>query len=262
MRDLPSPDYPSLRASTVQALFVSGNGAAGILTGLGVIVVGDLAGLPRIISDSIGVALAVLLGGVLAFDAYRRETDRRVIQPLRTGRNFIDACAWVVRNHSEILILAKTPVLLLERDRQNVGRERYAQQMIERLTERPGAIHIRYMFDIDGFLEELKKDISEGKPKRVQDARDAIQRFQTMPGLELSWVRSEPLTSVVFGNGEVVAIALRTSLTEPIVYGVLVRDLSLVRVVFQQYDRLWSGAHAVDARFWGDHVEPFLKMQS
>jgi hypothetical protein len=200
--------------------------------------------------------ILVTFGLAAAGCAMVYESRRAAVKELPSGFAFISECGRIVRQNSEILILAKTPVILLQRDQEQAGRLAYFHLIEKRVESSPGNVQIRYMFDIDGFLKQVLRDVAEGRKDRVEWTRNAIERFRDHHSLKLRWVKSGKLTSVVIADSKTACIALRRDQIRPIVYGLRLRNAELVRVLQWQYDNLWNDeAQAVTQNFWTEVVE-------
>lgn len=199
------------------------------------------------------ISIISIIIGVVAVLIEHKRSNEKVFETFRTFPKYVKACKEIHRNHSRVMILAKTPGLILPTERDlHSDRRDYFEIINKKIEEGRSSYQLDYFFDIDGYKTVLKEYLVRNEQQKIEQARNMVKKALTYDNLDLRYVKTETLASAIIGSDVVMCMGFREKETKKIAEGIRIHGEELVRVLKPQYDLLFNKSIKVDENFFDE----------
>ncbi|MGB6463807.1 MAG: hypothetical protein WBF38_06250 [Nitrosotalea sp.] len=202
-------------------------------------------------------AFSVIFGVVAVVVEQKRSQEKEVAQSFRNYSNYIKTCSKIHQSYSNVMVLAKTPLLILPSEK-NIDNDRknYFEIIIQQIKKGTPKYHLQYLFDIDGYKNVLNGYISKNENENISQARKMIEDALRYDNLDLRYAKTSTLATAVIGSDELACIGFREKATSKIIVeGVRIHALEIVKVLKAQYEILFNEAGRVDSSFFDNVID-------
>lgn len=195
--------------------------------------------------------ISVIIGIVAVIIEHKKTEEKEIAQPFRNFSNYVKACSKIHESYSRIMILAKTPGLILPSERDlDDDRKKYFEIIRKKLKEGKSHYQLQYLFDIDGFRSVLTNYVLKNEQEKIDLTRKMIEESLTLDNLDLRYAKTDTLGSVIIGSDVVACVGLREKDTTKVAEGIRIHATEIVRVLKPQYDILFNKSNKVDNMFF------------
>jgi hypothetical protein len=200
----------------------------------------------------IGLSSVSLIVGIAAvvLEA-QREREKKLFVVFKTSAEYFKAVEDIHSRHSRVLILARTPGLILPSERTMTReREHYWSQVKAKLHSGEGNYHLKYLFDIDGFKSIVRQYRDENDAGKLENVRELVMEALKNKNLDLRYAKTGPLSSAVIGGDDVICIGFREEASVKLSEGALIAIPEIVKMLRVPYDSLFNSSPRVGTDFF------------
>jgi hypothetical protein len=199
-----------------------------------------------LVATILGVCVAYLEYKVHKMDLFKE----KIVRPLTCAKEYYIEGEKIHKKFSRVRIIAKTPGLLLASERDLTAfRQKYFQTINLRLNDR-GDYHLKYLFDLSNFREELNEYNRCGNKMAVAQTKQMLAQAISHKNLDLRVADTKPLMGMIIGGESIATIGFKEPWSKNLAEGVLIRSPEIIRVLVIQFDAVFEKAYRVtDSKF-------------
>jgi len=207
----------------------------------------------------ISISVISVVIGIVAVLIERKREGEKIFETFRTFSDYVKACKEIHQTYSRVMVLAKTPGLILPTERYlDQNRKDYFDYIYQKLAKE-SSYQLDYVFDIEGYKSVLSEYIIKNDDGKINQSKEMLKNVLKYKNLDLRYIETDTLASIIIGSNTIACIGFREKDTKKVAEGVRIHAEELVIVLKSQYDLLFNKATKVDEDFFEETLAAVKK---